>query len=105
MSYTVTNYSDAEPRAPGMHFLRDALDCENLGFTVIDVDDEWDGMEHDHADGGHEEVYMLVDGSGQLTVEGEEVDLTPGDTVRVAPEASRHLSFDGSSTMVVAGAP
>jgi mannose-6-phosphate isomerase-like protein (cupin superfamily) len=105
MSYTATNYSEAEERALGMHFLRDELDCEGLGFTVVDVDDEWEGMEHDHAEEGHEEVYMLVDGSGRLTVEGEGLPLEPGDTVRVAPDASRKLEFDGSSTMVIAGAP
>jgi mannose-6-phosphate isomerase-like protein (cupin superfamily) len=105
MSYTATNYSEAEERAPGMHFLRGELDCEELGFTVVDVDDEWEGMEHDHAEEEHEEVYMLVDGSGHLTVDGEDLSLDPGDTVRVAPDATRKLEFEGSSTMVIAGAP
>ena len=27
MAPTTANYEDADPRAPGMHFLRDALDC------------------------------------------------------------------------------
>jgi quercetin dioxygenase-like cupin family protein len=105
MSYTRENYEDVEPRAPGMHFLRDALDCEQLGITVLDAQEGWDGMEHDHADDDHEEVYLLVDGSGQLTVDGEELSLEPGDAVRVAADASRTLSFDADSTMVIVGAP
>lgn len=105
MSYTERSYHEVEPRAPGMHFLRDELDCEQLGVTVLDVDAGWDGMEHDHADGNHEEVYLLIDGAGQLTVEGEALALEPGDSVRVAPEATRQLSFDEDSTMVIAGAP
>ena len=105
MSYTKTNYEDVEPRAPGMHFLRDALDCENQGVTVIDAGAGWEGMEHDHADQDHEEVYVLLSGGGTLTVEDEAVKLEPGDAVRVAPEASRMLTFDEDSTMVAVGAP
>jgi len=40
MSYSKTNYEDVEPRAPSMYFLRDALNCENLGVTVIDADED-----------------------------------------------------------------
>lgn len=105
MSYSKQNYGDVEPRAPGMHFLRDALDCEQLGMTVLEAGPEWEGMEHDHADDEHEEVYLLVDGIGEITVEGETVTLEPGDAVRVAPDANRQLSFDDESLMVIAGAP
>jgi len=105
MSYTATQYEDVEPAAPGMHFLRDALDCDTLGITVVEGEEDWVGMEHDHADEGHEEVYVLLSGSGQLTVEGEEIDLEPGTSVRVDPDASRQLVFHEESQMVIAGAP
>jgi quercetin dioxygenase-like cupin family protein len=105
MSYTATQYQDVEPAAPGMHFLRDALDCENLGLTVVEGTDGWEGKEHEHADQDHEEVYLLLDGSGQLTVEGEDIELEPGTSVRVDPDASRRLAFHEESTMVIAGAP
>jgi quercetin dioxygenase-like cupin family protein len=105
MVYTKTEYDSVEPKAPGMHFLRDALDCEQLGVTVLDAGEGWEGMEHDHADEDHEEVYVLVEGSGEITVEGETVSLAAGDAVRVAPGATRSLSFDAESQMVIAGAP
>jgi quercetin dioxygenase-like cupin family protein len=105
MAYTKERYDSVEPKAPGMHFLRDALDCENLGITVLDAGPEWEGMEHDHADQGQEEVYVLLDGSGELTVEGETVSLEAGDAVRVDPGATRSLTFDAESQMVIAGAP
>ena len=106
MGYDTTAYDDVEPRAPGMYFLRDALDCENLGVTVVEADDGWEGMEHDHADADHEEVYVLLHGAATLTVDGEAVELAPGDAVRVDGDATRDLSFaaDGSK-MVIAGAP
>lgn len=105
MSYTAEEYGSVEELAPGMHFLREELDCENLGITVVDVDDEWQGKAHDHADDGQEEVYLLMEGAGSLSVDGEEVTLDPGKAVRVAPDATRELQFTEESTMVVVGAP
>jgi quercetin dioxygenase-like cupin family protein len=106
MGYDATAYDDVEPRAPGMYFLRDALGCENLGVTVVEADDGWEGMEHDHGDAGQEEVYVLLHGAATLTVDGEPVELAPGDAVRVDADSTRDLAFsaDGSK-MVIAGAP
>ena len=105
MSYTQQHYANVDELAPGMHFLRDALDCKNLGITVVDVDDQWEGKRHDHAEEGQEEVYLLMEGSGSLTVDGEEITLEPGKAVRVSPDASRKLRFAEESRMVVVGAP
>ena len=105
MSYNQQHYSNVEELAPGMHFLRDELDCENLGITVVDVDGKWEGKQHDHADEGQEEVYLLMEGSGSLTVDGEKITLGPGKAVRVDPEATRKLFFTEESSMVIVGAP
>ncbi|WP_435094149.1 cupin domain-containing protein [Halorubrum sp. N11] len=106
MGYDTTAYDDVEPRAPGMYFLRDALDCEELGVTVVEADDGWEGMEHDHAEDDQEEVYVLLHGEATLTVEGDAIELGPGDAVRVDADSTRNLAFsaDGSK-MVIAGAP
>ena len=106
MSYTSANYRDVDPVAGGLYFLRDALDCENLGFSVIDCEPNWTGKEHDHADGGHEEVYYLVEGEATVHVDGDEVALDPGDAVRVSPDASRQIeNGPRESSFVVVGAP
>ena len=105
MSYDWTNYADVEPLAPGMYFLREALSCAELGLTVLEADDGWEGKPHDHAAEGQEEVYLLVEGSCELSVDGESLALESGDAVRVDPEATRRLAFDAESTMVIVGAP
>jgi mannose-6-phosphate isomerase-like protein (cupin superfamily) len=105
MSHTRVSYDDVEPRAPGMHFLRDALDCEGLGVTVLDATEGWEGKEHDHSHDDQEEVYVLVDGAATLTVDGEDVSLDAGDAVRVPADATRELAFSEESQMVIAGAP
>jgi len=105
MPYTKVNYEEVEPVASGMHFLREELDAENLGLTVIDVEAGWTGKEHDHADEGDEEVYYLVDGEATIVVDGEEVALSSGDAVRVAGDATRQLTAGTDATFVVVGAP
>ncbi|MFB6296640.1 MAG: cupin domain-containing protein [Halobacteriales archaeon] len=104
MSYTKLNYADVESKA-GLYFLREELDCENLGVSVIDVEDGREGPAHDHADGDQEEVYVLVEGAARLTVDDEELRLQPGDSVRVEPEVTRQLTLEGDSQMVIVGAP
>lgn len=106
MAYTKTNYADVEPVADAMHFLRDPLECDHLGLTVVDCEPGWTGKAHDHADAGHEEVYLLVDGAATVTVEGEAVSMEPGDAVRIPPEDTRQIeNGDAESTLVLVGAP
>ncbi|MFB6252846.1 MAG: cupin domain-containing protein [Halobellus sp.] len=105
MSYTKTYYADGDEKAPGLYFLREDLDCENLGFTVIEVDAGWEGIEHDHESDGQEEVYYLLDGAVTLDIEGDEVSLEPGDAVRVAGDTARKMTAQEASTLVAVGAP
>lgn len=106
MSYSTVNFRDVDPVADAMHFLREPLDCEGLGVTVVDCPPGWTGKAHDHGDRGHEEVYLLVDGAATVTVEDEPVSLEAGDAIRIAPEATRQIeNGDAESTFVLAGAP
>jgi quercetin dioxygenase-like cupin family protein len=103
MSHTKVNYEDTDTYH-GMHFLRDPLNCENHGVTVADVEAGWSDAEHDHADDGQEEVYVLLDGKATVTVEGETVSLEPGDAVRIPAEATRQIETEEPSVIVLTGA-
>lgn len=106
MTHTKVNYTDVEPRADAMYFLRDALDAEQLGLTVLDCDPGWSGMAHDHADDDHEEIYFLVDGEATVVVDGDAVQMESGDALRISPDATREIETgDTESTFVLAGAP
>ncbi len=105
MSYTIDSLDDVEPRAPGMQFLREPLDCEHLGVTVLDVDAGWTGKEHDHTHDSQEEVYVLVDGAGTITIDGVDLSIERGDVVRIDPASTRQLEFEEDSLMIIAGAP
>ena len=106
VSYTKVNYENVEPTADAMHFLRDPLECDRVGVTVVDCAPGWEGKPHDHADEDHEEVYLLVDGEATVTVDDEDVPMEAGDAVRLAPDAERQIrNGDAESTFVLVGAP
>ncbi|MFB6103254.1 MAG: cupin domain-containing protein [Haloplanus sp.] len=105
MAHTLLDYQDVDPVGGGLHFLRDALDCSNLGVSVLDVDAGWSGKPHDHAGDGQEEVYVLVEGAATATVGDESVSLSAGDALRVDPETTRRIDADEECLFVIAGAP
>ncbi|GAB3310838.1 cupin domain-containing protein [Haloplanus rallus] len=105
MTHELVDYRDVDPVGGGLHFLRDALDCANLGVSVLDVEAGWSGKPHDHADDGQEEVYVLVEGVATVTVGDETVSMSAGDALRVDPAATRRIDAEEASLFVVAGAP
>jgi quercetin dioxygenase-like cupin family protein len=105
MAHSLANYDDVDPVGGGLHFLRDSLDCSNLGVSVLDVEAGWSGKAHDHADDGQEEVYVLVEGAATVTVGDETVSMSAGDALRVDPETTRRIDAEADSLFVVAGAP
>lgn len=105
MSYTKANYEDVGAKGGALHFLRDELDCENLGVTVIDAESEWEGQEHNHENDGQEEVYLLVEGEAAIEVDGDVIQLEEGDAIRVSANEDRKLvNGDTESTIVAVGA-
>jgi quercetin dioxygenase-like cupin family protein len=106
MAHTKVTYEDVEPVSEGLYFLRDPLDAENLGVSVLECGPGYSGMEHDHADEGQEEVYVLVEGAATVTVDGEAVAMEAGDALRIPPGATRQIAnAEEESRFVLVGAP
>jgi quercetin dioxygenase-like cupin family protein len=106
VSYTTINYREVESTAGGMHFLRDALDCDRVGVTVVDCGPGWTNQEHDHEDEQQEEVYVLIDGEATVTIENDVVEMKPGDAVRIPPDATHQIeNGETDSRFVLIGAP
>ncbi|MCU4925780.1 cupin domain-containing protein [Halobacteria archaeon AArc-dxtr1] len=93
--------------AGGMWFLKDALESEEVGFTVLELEPGAEGMEHDHSDDDQEEVYYVVEGSITVTVADESVELGPEEAIRLDAGETRQIENDGDerATLVLAGAP
>jgi mannose-6-phosphate isomerase-like protein (cupin superfamily) len=81
----------------------DELGVESFGLQVLDLPAGFaDYPEHDHAHDGQEEVYLVLEGTVELTVAGDRVEAGAGTIVRVAAEATRRLVPGPGGVRVVA---
>ncbi|WP_336037345.1 cupin domain-containing protein [Halobacterium yunchengense] len=111
MAHQKASIADADSLLPDdadarMFQLKGDLDTDELGFTVYQMEPDAVGMEHDHADGGQEEVYYVVEGGVDVVLGTETVSLDEGEALRVdATETRQITNRDHYSELVLAGAP
>lgn len=106
MAYTKVNTDDVEPVSDAMYFLREPLECRQVGVTMARCEPGWTGEEHDHTDDGHEEVYILIAGSATVHVDDEDVPMAEGDAIWIPPDATRQIRNDDvESSFVLVSAP
>jgi len=91
MGYTFKNIDDIEPSGPHgvVRFVRRELGLEAFGINWFELPARVEGVEHDEAGSGQEEVNVVIAGSGHWRVEGEEVPATVGTFFRFDPETTR----------------
>lgn len=107
MGYTVVDADDVEPSFGVFRKMRQALGVTGFGVNQIDFPAGASGREHDEADGGQEEVYVVLAGSGTMLVDGEPVELVPGRWLRIDPDATRVPTAgpDGLRMVMIGGTP
>jgi mannose-6-phosphate isomerase-like protein (cupin superfamily) len=82
------------------------LGIESFGMQVLDFPANFQHYpEHDHAADDHEEVYVVLRGSGDWVIDGERVAVDPGRIVRIAPTSKRKLEpgSDGIRVLALGG--
>lgn len=111
MSYTVAGTEDVEsvmdPEDGGMWFLRDALETDDVGVTILELEPGGEGKPHDHAHDGQEEVYVVVDGEVTVHLDAREEVLRAHEAIRLAPDRTRQLENTGDvrARVVLVGGP
>jgi mannose-6-phosphate isomerase-like protein (cupin superfamily) len=62
---------------------------------------------HDHADTGSEEVYVVLDGEADFDIEGERVHAGPDTAIRVGPTTHRKIlpGSEGVKILAIGGVP
>lgn len=113
-AYTIKNLKedvkDAAPDgglAPGLeaHFAGSALECEESGISYFRVAPGF-RIPFGHTHGRQEEVYVVVDGSARLKLDGEVHELRRWDAVRMSPEVTRNVEAGAEGAEFLAfGAP
>jgi hypothetical protein len=87
---------------------RAELGVTAFGFQVIQLPPDFsDYPEHDHAETGQEEVFIALNGSGWMDVEGERVELDGDTLLRVGADAKRKLYSgpQGLRVLAIGGSP
>ena len=70
----------------------DELGVESFGMQVLDLPAGFAGYpEHDHAEDGQEEVYVVLEGAAEFEIEGERAHAGAGSMLRVGSNAKRTL--------------
>src|SRR4051794_16016974 len=103
--YSVCRLEEIE--GSGFKGVRAALGGTAFGINVLEFPAGYmDYPEHDHSEDQQEEVYVPLEGSGEIDIEGERIPLEPGVFVRVAPGTRRKVlpGADGLKFLAV-GAP
>ena len=109
MAYSTASTGDVnsliDEEYGGMWMFRDALGCEELGISLIELEPGGKGKPHDHTGDGQEEVYLVVDGQLDVDLGEETVTLGEGEAIRVSSDQHRQLVNRGDERvrLVVAG--
>ena len=87
--------------------IRKALGTTAFGLNELRLPPGYEGLEHDESDTGHEEVYLVLSGSGTATIDGEREGIAPGDYLLVSAKSIRKIVAgpDGLRFIVIAAKP
>jgi mannose-6-phosphate isomerase-like protein (cupin superfamily) len=107
--YTAKQINDMEAGfGGGFVKVRAELGVTSFGVQVIRMPPDFpDYPEHDHSEDGQEEVYVTLDGSGSMDIEGDSVEMNKDTFVRVASGTKRKVlpGPQGITMLVIGGCP
>ena len=92
MGYKMCDAADVELMHGVFRPIRRELGLTAFGINQEEFPPNADGYpDHDHAEDGQEEVFYVLEGSGKIVVDGEDVELKPGRYVWVEAESKRKI--------------
>ena len=107
--YTVKRIDEMEGYYLGaMKRARAELGVTSFGLQVLQMPPNITAYpEHDHAESGQEEVYVILGGGGEIELDGERLPLVEGMMVRVGPAVRRKIlpGDDGIRLIAIGGTP
>lgn len=108
--YTVKRFDEMEPILGGFFLrARAALGVSSFGMQILQMPPGGGDFypNHDHADSGQEEVYVVLSGEADFEIEGQRFHVGPETAVRVGPTTHRriHPGPEGVRILALAGVP
>jgi mannose-6-phosphate isomerase-like protein (cupin superfamily) len=104
MSYTAKAIDELESIHHGAVKLAGAqLGIRSFGMQVLDFPAGFsDYPEHDHAEDGQEEVYVVLRGQADFNVDGEELTISEGEMLKVDAASKRKLQPGQNGVRILA---
>ena len=104
MSYAIKTIDELESIHHGAVKLAGAeLGIRSFGMQVLDFPAGFsDYPEHDHAEDGQEEVYVVLRGRADFIVDGEEITVSPGQMLKVDAASKRKLETREDEVRILA---
>jgi uncharacterized cupin superfamily protein len=105
--FTIMHIEDFERPWPKWSLARRSLGVSSFGMNVCHLEPGEDIPEHHEAERDHEEVFIVLEGSPAMVIEGEEHPLRPGSFARLDPTLMRTVRNVGSepATVLIVSAP
>jgi quercetin dioxygenase-like cupin family protein len=87
--------------------VRKGLGVESFGLNVVEIERGYSIPEHNELERDQEEVFVVLEGSAVMVIEGEEHTAPAGTFVRVAPPLRRTVRNDAEhpATLLIVSAP
>jgi quercetin dioxygenase-like cupin family protein len=87
--------------------VRKGLGVESFGLNVVEIERGYSIPEHNELERDQEEVFVVLEGSAVMVIEGEEHTAPAGTFVRVAPPLRRTVRNDAEHpvTLLIVSAP
>lgn len=110
--YTVKRFDEMEPLLGGFFLrARASLGASAFGMQVLQMGPDGGSFypNHDHADTGMEEVYVVLSGDAEFEIEGEDARVKAGPETAVRVGAATHRKIhpgpDGVRILAIGGIP
>ena len=110
--YTVKRFDEMEPLFGGFfRRARASLGVSSFGMQILQMPPNGGEFypNHDHADTGSEEVYVVISGDADFEIEGEpeRIHVGPETAIRVGPATHRkiHPGPEGVKILALGGVP
>jgi len=108
--YTMKRFDEMEPILGGFFLrARAALQASSFGMQILQMPPNSGEFypNHDHADTGIEEVYVILSGEADFEIEGERLHAGPETAIRVGASTHRkiHPGPEGVRILALGGVP